>query len=245
MTNTQRWGWVVAFATAMAWVESAVVVYLRTLIDRIEPYQFNPLPGAPGVADFAQIEMAREAATLIMLLAAGWLAGGNRRRRWAYAVLAFGVWDVFYYVFLRVMVGWPGSLFAWDLLFLLPLPWWGPVIAPVGIALLMIVGGSLVVWFDSPGRPLWPGRVAWALCLAGVALALYAFMADAIAALPGGVPAVRMALPAVFNWPVYLAGLLLMAAPVADLARRVLKAPPAPVTLSRAIAQGRAARASD
>jgi len=224
MTNTQRWGWVVAFAAAMAWVESAVVVYLRTLIDRIEPYQFNPLPGAPGGADFAQIEMVREAATLLMLLAAGYLAGDTRRRRWAYAILAFGVWDVLYYVFLRVMIGWPASLLAWDILFLLPLPWWGPVIAPVAIAALMIVGGSLVVWFDSAGRPLLPGRAAWLACAGGMLLALYAFMADALAAAPGGVPAVRMVLPEVFNWPVYLLGLLLMAVPVADLLWQVWQA---------------------
>ena len=27
--------------------------------------------------------------------------------------------------------GWPETVLDWDILFLLPLPWWGPVIAPV------------------------------------------------------------------------------------------------------------------
>jgi hypothetical protein len=56
--------------------------------------------------------------------------------------LAFGVWDIFYYVFLKVLTGWPHSLMDWDILFLLPLPWWGPVIAPVSIAVLMILWGT-------------------------------------------------------------------------------------------------------
>ena len=44
MKYGRRWAVVVVFATAMAWVESAVVFYLRTMIDRIDPYQPNPLP---------------------------------------------------------------------------------------------------------------------------------------------------------------------------------------------------------
>ncbi len=64
---------VVVFAIAMAWVESAVVYYLRTMIDRIQPYQTHPLPliGGLGTA-----ELVREAATLIMLLTVGILAAG-------------------------------------------------------------------------------------------------------------------------------------------------------------------------
>jgi len=230
MTHKQRWAWVVGFAAAMAWVEAAVVVYLRTLIDRIEPYQFDPLPSSAG---FAQIEMVREAATLLMLLAAGWLAGGTRRSRWAYALLAFGMWDVLYYACLRIMIGWPASLASWDILFLLPLPWWGPVLAPVAIACLMILGGTLVAWFDSPERPLSPSRLAWTLGLAGAALALYVFMADAIRAVPGGVPAVRAVLPASFNWRLFLPALALMATPVADVAWQLRQRGRIPSRVSR------------
>src|SRR5437763_10032833 len=146
----KRWGTVVMFALAMAWVESAVVYYLRSMINRIEPYQPNPLPIIGG---FGSAEMVRELATMIMLLAVGMLAGRNWRSRLGYAAVAFGMWDIFYYVFLKVMCNWPHSLFDWDILFLLPLPWWGPVLAPVSIAMLMIVWGTLVSsWRIERGR---------------------------------------------------------------------------------------------
>ena len=130
-----RWLTVVGFALAMAWVESAVVFYLRTLVNRLEPYQPSPLPMSTGLA-FA--ELVREAATLVMLFTVGLLAGTAWRARMGYSAVAFGVWDIFYYVFLKAMCGWPHSLLDWDVLFLLPLPWWGPVLAPVLIAALMI-----------------------------------------------------------------------------------------------------------
>ena len=136
-----RWGIVAAFAVAMAWMEAATVLYIRTLVDRIEPYQADPLPlhGALG-----NVELWREAATLVMLAAVGWLAGRTWRQRAGYAALAFGIWDVMYYVFLRPISGWPNTLLDWDILFLLPLPWWGPVLAPVSIAVLMILWGTLI-----------------------------------------------------------------------------------------------------
>src|SRR5262245_47973157 len=140
---------VVGFAAAMAWVESACVYYLRVLVDRIEPYQPNPLPifGTLG-----NVELVREGATLVMLLMVGILAGRTWRPRLGYAALAFGVWDILYYVFLRLMSGWPSSLLNWDILFLLPLPWWGPVLAPMSVAALMIVWGTLVTQ--------WPDQIA-------------------------------------------------------------------------------------
>src|SRR5437899_9852080 len=187
LDNRARWLTVVIFAVAMAWVEAAVVFYLRTMVDRIEPYQPDPLPlfDPLGV-----VELAREAATLIMLLTVGMLAGRTWRSRLGYSAIAFGVWDIFYHLFLKLMCGWPHSLLDWDILFLLPLPWWGPVLAPVSIAVLMILGGTLVSRFDRPERALWPGPWAWGANLVGVALALYVLMADAFGAAGGGAEAV-------------------------------------------------------
>ena len=133
------WLVVILFAVAMAWVEAASVYYIRVVVDRIVPYQQNPLP-VGGV--LGAVELVREASTLIMLLTVGILAGRAWHERLGYSALAFGVWDILYYVFLRVMSGWPTSLLDWDVLFLLPLPWWGPVLAPVSIALLMVVWGT-------------------------------------------------------------------------------------------------------
>ena len=78
-----RWLLVVVFAVGMAWVEAATVYYLRVMVDRIEPYQANPLP-MHGV--LGQVELVREAATLVMLLTVGMLAG----RTWRSAARLYG-----------------------------------------------------------------------------------------------------------------------------------------------------------
>ncbi|MCI0692922.1 hypothetical protein L0337_13075 [candidate division KSB1 bacterium] len=218
MSAKKRWIMVVLFAAAMAWVESAVVVYLRTLVDRLEPYQVNPLPIAPRLGE---AEIVRELATLIMLFAVGWLAGNTKRARLGYSLIAFGVWDIFYYVFLKIIVGWPQSILDWDILFLLPLPWWGPVIAPVTIAAMMIIFGTLATQFD---QSIWPSRRAWFFNWSGGALALLVFMSDAIHAVDGGIEAIRNVLPVWFNWPVFIIALVLMAVPIIDMIRQIWKA---------------------
>jgi len=205
----RQWSLVVMFAVAMAWLESATVYYLRVMADRVIPYQPNPLPMDPVIG---RVELVREAATLVMLALVGAIAGRTWRARLGYSAIAFGTWDIFYYVFLRIICGWPASVFDWDILFLLPLPWWGPVAAPVCIALLMIVWGTLVTRPGAGATPL----VSWAhgFCAAGIALALYVFMADAIHAAPRGADAVRTALPTVFHWPLFAVALALMSAPI-------------------------------
>src|SRR5258708_32655957 len=160
-----RWMLVVTFAAGMAWVEAACVYYLRVRVDRVQPYQPIPLP-IRGV--LGEVELVREGATLLMLAMTGMLAGRRWRARVGYAAIAFGFWDILYYVFLRIVSGWPASLFDWDILFLLPLPWWGPVLAPVCIATLMIAWGTHVT--QSPRRVLTTGftRVTWGVCSAGI-----------------------------------------------------------------------------
>jgi hypothetical protein len=208
-----RWLVVVAFAIGMAWVESATVYYLRTVVDRVEPYQSNPLP-FQGV--FGPVELAREAATLVMLLTVGMLAGATWRMRLAYTSIAFGFWDIFYYVFLWLICGWPRSLFDWDILFLLPLPWWGPVLAPVCIALLMVVWGTHVTqWTDPQPAAAVPWAV-WSSGALGVVLALYVFMADSLRHVQEGRDAGDYVLPTVFNWPTFAVALVLMAVPLAS-----------------------------
>jgi hypothetical protein len=163
-------------------------------------------------------ELAREAATLLMLMTVGWLAGRKWRTRLAYWLIAFGVWDIFYYVFLKTLTGWPQSLFSWDVLFLLPLPWWGPVFAPVSVALLMILWGTLMCGEEEPGEGLCLNRKVYGLNLAGIGLALYVFMADSIRVLGEGREILRTLLPTKFNWPLFGVAWLLMAVPVADAA---------------------------
>ncbi len=224
MRKRTRWLILVIFAVAMAWMESATVVYLRVLVGRIDPHQANPLPMSVGLG---KTELIREAATLIMLFTAGLLAGRTWRSRLAYGLIAFGVWDIFYYVFLAIITAWPQSLLDWDVLFLIPLPWWGPVLAPVLIALLMIAGGTLIVHADRPDRPIWPGWKAWALNLGGVALALLIFMTPELQSMTRGINAVRQTLPADFNWPIFGVALILMAAPIVDVSCKMERARPA------------------
>jgi hypothetical protein len=210
LSERTRWAIVMAFAIAMAWVEAASVFYIRALVDRVEPYQADPLPmhGALG-----KVELWREAATLVMIATLGVLAGRTWRRRAGYAALAFGAWDIFYYVFLRLISGWPRTLLDWDILLLLPLPWWGPVLAPVSIALVMIVWGTLATQSRDPATdPRWAfftGALGWV----GIVLALALFMIDAWRALPNGRDAVLQVLPSTFNWPLFWVALLLMASP--------------------------------
>jgi hypothetical protein len=215
MTERVRWAIVLVFAVAMAWVEAASVFYIRALVDRIEPYQVDPLPMNGPLGN---VELWREAATLVMIGTLGLLAGRTWRRRAGYAALAFGVWDIFYYVFLRLISGWPRTLLDWDILFLLPLPWWGPVLAPVSIALVMIVWGTLET---QSGDGATDTRWAWPLGWMGIALALAVFMIDAWRALPNGRDAVLQVLPTTFNWPLFGVALLLMASPVLSQAGRL------------------------
>jgi hypothetical protein len=209
-----QWLIVVVFAIGMAWVESASVYYLRAMTDRLEPYQQNPLP-IPGV--LGPVELVREAATMVMLLTLGMLAARTWYRRLGYTMIAFGVWDIFYYVFLRVISGWPKSVLDWDVLFLLPLPWWGPVLAPVCIALLMVVWGTFATQFPDHGPATALTWTSWGVNGLGIALALYVFMADSLRAVDQGLDMTRQVLPTLFNWPAFLAALALMAAPVAQI----------------------------
>ena len=208
-TSAARWWTITVFAIAMAWVEAAVVFYLRTMIHRMEPYQPNPLP---VFANLGKTELVREAATLVMLLTVGIMSGSTWRKRFGYSAIAFGVWDIFYYLFLRIMCGWPHSLLDWDILFLLPLPWWGPVLAPVLIASLMICWGTLVNSEPEDIKPVGEKR-AWLLSGVGIVVALYVFMADSVRALKQGEDAVRNVLPETFNWPLFGFALVLMASP--------------------------------
>jgi len=145
---------VIIFSLAFAFVESSVVVYLRHLLSYVEaaPNPKEILFLVPGIAflepqtaikiiadpAILNVERIREFATLVMLAAVSALAGKNLKEKTAYFFLSFGIWDVFYYVFLRLTIGWPKSLSDLDVFFLLPSPWVGPIIAPI------IISSSLI-----------------------------------------------------------------------------------------------------
>ena len=135
--------WLVIFSIAMAYLESAVVVYLREIY---YPEGFS-FPLVSINAEIFITEILREIATIIMLAGIGILTGNSSSQRFAFFLLTFAIWDIFYYVFLFALLGWPSSLLTWDILFLVPIPWVGPVITPIIVSLTMIILASSLIHF--------------------------------------------------------------------------------------------------
>jgi hypothetical protein len=192
-------GIVIAFAVAMAFLESAVVVYLQRALG-IQVGALFPLQDPAGVGDLAAIEVGREAATLVMLAAVGWLAGRSALERLAWTAVAFGTWDILYYAWLWVFIGWPPSLGTWDLLFLIPVPWAGPVWAPMAISAALVVFGLAAARQLRAGRRVRAGRAQVAAGIAGGLIVVLAFCWNAPLLVDGRVPAD-------FPWPIFAAGL--------------------------------------
>jgi hypothetical protein len=134
----------------------------------------------PVTNDIAVAEFWREFATIIMLIGVGILAGKNRLQRFAFFLYSFAVWDIFYYVFLKILLNWPQSLFTWDILFLIPVPWVGPVIAPCIISLSMILFTAVVIYFQEKGKEVFILFVEWLLLIFGSIIAVVSFMWDYI-----------------------------------------------------------------
>jgi hypothetical protein len=195
-----RLGWVVVLAIAFAYIESSVVVYLRALYYP-DGFAF-PLRKLP--TGHLRVELVREAATLVVLAAAAMLAGARRWERFGYFAVAFGVWDLFYYVWLKVLVGWPHRVTDWDVLFLIPVPWTAPILAPALVAILLVVCGTLIVRGDEEGRRFRPGPASWWAALAATAAVLVSFMKDA-----GSMAAGRP--PGPYRYELLLLGLVLYA----------------------------------
>jgi len=206
--------WLATYAIAMALVEAAVVVHLRHVY-----YAANPLALFPLVLlnpdDFA-LELARELATVIMILAVAMLAVRDFMRRFAAFVYVFGLWDVFYYVWLKVYLGWPAQWLEWDILFLIPWPWFGPWLAPVLIAVLFTCWGG---WTLATPREFRLRSAEALLFVAGALLALASFLVPAWPLLAGGAMAFRGWVPGTFLWPLYAAGLAGMAVALLRIAR--------------------------
>jgi hypothetical protein len=198
------------FGISFGYLEAAVVVYLRVIYDPIRqrilperhPNDLFPLitpqqlanAGAENPRRLA-IEVGREAATMLMLAAFALAVARNLHEWIAAFAIAFGVWDISFYAFLKLLIHWPDSLSTWDILFLIPLPWVGPVWAPVLVALSMIVCGLIAL----PSEGLRGTPLHWMGVLAGAAVIVLAFVWDFRNTTAGG-------WPNPFNWPLFLIG---------------------------------------
>jgi hypothetical protein len=190
---------VVVFATAMAYVEAAAVVYLQRALG-ISPDRLFPLQNGDIVGNLAAIEVGREFATLMMLGAIGWMLGRSWVDRLAWTSVAFGVWDIGYYFWLWIFIGWPHSPGTWDVLFLIPVPWAGPVWAPIAVSAALIGFGLEATRRTGQGRPLQVRPLHAAGAIGGGAIVFASFAANAPALLAGE-------MPGRFPWPVFVAGM--------------------------------------
>ena len=203
------------FAVAMGYLESAVVVYLRLLY---YPGGFH-FPLSPMMdPKVMAVEGVRELATLIMLLGVAYLAGANWKDRFAYFLLTFAVWDIFYYVGLKAVLDWPESFQTFDILFLIPWPWVSPVWAPVVASLTMVVLALCLL--RAKGNP---NYTEWLLWITGSFAILVSFIED-YGRLILGEGNLKIALaghmPDSYNWFLFVVGEVVILAGVYVLFRR-------------------------
>ena len=188
---------IVLYAVAMAYLESAVVVYLRAAFG-VPTGTIFPIDLSPDAMPFGWIEVGREGATLVMIGAVAWVAGRSPLERLAWAGVVFGTWDIGYYGWLWVFSGWPPSLGTWDLLFLLPAPWAGPVWAPIAVSAALIGFGLACAGRLRAGLSVRFGRRHLGALLLGGAIVIASFLTNAGLVLDGGTPTS-------FAWPIFVA----------------------------------------
>ena len=174
MSLARRIAYCTAFAIAMAYVESAVVLYLRLLVN--DSHTLFPLKPVPP--DIYRAEFVREGATIVMLSAVALLQSRRPRVAGAYFLYCFGIWDIFYYVWLEVLIGWPHSILSWDILFFIPLPWFSPVLSPVIVSLLFIAGALVILWRENRSEPIAFRPVDFALFFVGALLILASYLVE-------------------------------------------------------------------
>lgn len=166
--------WVILFSIAMAFMESSVVVYLRALYYPSGfAFPLKLIDNKIGITEFI-----REIATLIMLLGIGIVSGRRNIERFAFFIMSFAVWDIFYYVFLKLLLNWPESLMTWDILFMVPVAWVGPVVAPVINSFTMILLSFVIIYFVETRGNASIGGISWLLLIVGSLVVILSYTID-------------------------------------------------------------------
>ena len=198
----------IAYALAMAYVEAAVVVYLQIALNQQVGPVF-PLQPADQGGGLIAIEAGREAATIVMIAAIGLLAGRTWLERLAWSAVVFGIWDIGYYGWLYVFSGWPPSLGTPDILFLLPVPWVGPVWSPMAVSVALVGVGLVAARSLRDGDQLVIRRRHVVAGVGGGLLVILSYTLDAGRLLDGG-------LPGPYPWPVFALGMVAALLAAAD-----------------------------
>ena len=211
--------WITLFGISMAFFESSIVVYLRALYYP-EGFSFPLEIVEPHIAI---TEFFRELFSLLMIISVALIATRNFMQRFANFLYIFAVWDIFYYIFLKLLLGWPASLMTWDILFLIPVAWTGPVITPIIISLIMILFALTIRYFNRLSNfNMFFELREWLVLIGGAVVIFVSFIWDYMAfainnysksneALFNNLEAITLNYaPQAFNWWIYILGILLL-----------------------------------
>ncbi|MBL0033080.1 MAG: hypothetical protein IPP27_13230 [Bacteroidetes bacterium] len=168
--------WLTLFGIAMGFLETSVVIYLRKIY---YPDGFR-FPLVEIGNDILLVEILREFATMIMLLSIGLLIGKTKLQRFAFFIFSFAVWDIFYYIFLKILIDWPESFLTPDILFLIPVPWVGPVMTPIILSISMIVLSFIILRHEESQKSNSLLRRDWVLLISGSLIAIISFLINFI-----------------------------------------------------------------
>lgn len=210
----------IVFSIAMGVLEAIVVVYVRA---QYYPEGFSfPLKHLPS--NIVITEIIREIATLLMLGSVSVIAGKTFITRFSAFLFTFGIWDIIYYVALKLFLDWPESLLTYDILFLIPITWVGPVAAPVICSLIMIGIAVLFVNAHQRAGMNYINPMALAFMAAGALLIFFTFIYDfSIILIKGGyiskfselatdtefIAELESFVPGHFLWGLFFAGIIL------------------------------------
>ncbi len=200
------------FAISMSYFEASVVVYLRRIYYSRD-VQLFPLKSMEPLV--FKVELFREFFSLLMILSIALLGSRGKEKKlqptFYRFIYIFGIWDLLYYVFLKATIGWPGSLLEWDVLFLIPIVWVAPVLAPFLVAVVFVIFGFLGIVNSEVGKTRWFNISNLILLLLGVFLIFISFVYIPINwLLKGSIQAIQSSIPANFPWAIYIPGLLLL-----------------------------------
>jgi len=199
-TTLKRFCIVAVFGIAFAYIEAAVVVYLRTIFHPSDfTFPLSEFGISPLWRQLLLTEMGREAATLVLIFTAAWLFGRNLQQRFAFFLTIFAVWDIFYYVWLKILINWPGSIMDWDILFLIPMAWAGPILAPVIISLTLFIFAAIILYRSSLARPIRPTLAGWFAFVLAALVVVASFCA-------AGLHIAEPDFQSHFYWPLFAAG---------------------------------------
>lgn len=222
------------FAVAMGAFEAIVVIYLRRIYYP-EGFEF---PLKLFSSKMLSIELLREFSTILMIVSVAFLSARDALKRLAWFLYIFAVWDIFYYFFLKMLIGWPPSILTWDILFLIPVTWIGPVLAPVICSITMIFMTICIIYPQDRGYRVRMTGLEWLFVISGSFMILWSFTKDYLLIIVRGGfwrdflnmaensgfrLAVSGFIPTNFSWYTFAAGEILILAGLFLLLRRTLR----------------------